>query len=237
MKAPLFFYKRRLYQVAEKILNTRIQQKHGTNEDWSKATNFKPLNGEFIIYDADSTHTIPRIKVGNNNTQVQDLPFFFEGFTEAELLNLLTNAVVLSIDKNGNIYNGGLGYKNGYRVRSGGAEAEDGTGVCSGYIAVNPGDTVQISGYDITAVQSSNAINVSNAAFENLGQIVANYADAGYGIFAAGTAYQSYCWNSGVVSNGTYTWTVPPEESGIAYIRVSGYNIDGSKLTVIINGG
>ena len=61
--------------MAEKLLQTRIQLKHDTETNWDKATNFKPKDGEVIIYDIDDTHTLPRLKIGDNATVVKDLPF------------------------------------------------------------------------------------------------------------------------------------------------------------------
>lgn len=61
--------------MAEKILNSRIIQKHDTEANWLKATNFKPLAGEVIIYDADQNYSYPRIKIGDGNNFVNDLPF------------------------------------------------------------------------------------------------------------------------------------------------------------------
>ncbi len=56
--------------MANKTLNTRIQNKRGTSSDWSQATTFKPLEGEIIVYT-----DINKIKIGNGNTLVGDLPF------------------------------------------------------------------------------------------------------------------------------------------------------------------
>jgi hypothetical protein len=39
------------------------------------ATNFTPLNGEIIIYDEDDNYNYKRIKIGNGETNVNDLPF------------------------------------------------------------------------------------------------------------------------------------------------------------------
>ncbi len=50
-------------------------QKHGPAKDWSKATNFNPMAGEAIVYDADENYPIPRLKIGNGNTNVNELPF------------------------------------------------------------------------------------------------------------------------------------------------------------------
>lgn len=127
------------------------------------------------------------------------------------------------------IYNGGLGYKNGYRVRSGGAEDKKSTGSCTGYIPVSAGDVVRLSGYDVKYQDNVNAINVSNATYTNIGQISANYF---YGCFED----QSQTWDDVILEKtGVYFWIVP-NGYDIAYIRVTGYaGNDGSKMIVTIN--
>lgn len=64
--------------MAEKILNSRIVQKHDIAENWEKAVNFIPKQGEIIIYDSDSTYTIARFKIGDGTTKVNNLPFVYE---------------------------------------------------------------------------------------------------------------------------------------------------------------
>lgn len=59
----------------EKQINTRILQKHDLEENWLKAQNFVPKAGELIIYDADESHLYPRIKIGDGEKVVNDLPF------------------------------------------------------------------------------------------------------------------------------------------------------------------
>ena len=61
--------------LSTKTLNTRVIQKHDTEANWIKATSFIPKKGEIIIYDADSTHTIPRFKIGDGTTVVSSLSF------------------------------------------------------------------------------------------------------------------------------------------------------------------
>lgn len=57
---------------------TRIQLKRDIEANWKKATGFIPLNGEIIIYESDETHTIPRLKIGNGKTNINNLPFIGE---------------------------------------------------------------------------------------------------------------------------------------------------------------
>lgn len=53
----------------------RIAHKIDTAENWSKATGFKPLPGEFVLYDKDDEHDYIRAKIGDGENFVTDLPF------------------------------------------------------------------------------------------------------------------------------------------------------------------
>ena len=46
------------------IIKGRHCQKHDTEENWEKATNFAPLIGEIIVYDPDDAHPYARFKTG-----------------------------------------------------------------------------------------------------------------------------------------------------------------------------
>ena len=133
------------------------------------------------------------------------------------------------------IYNGGLGYKNGYRVRSGGAELAYATACCTGYIPVSGLSVIRVSGYDSDYKSGGvrSAINVFDAGFTNLGQIVGN-TNPGYGIFID-TNLKDYAGTSVVQETNCWKWTVPPDEYGIEYIRVSACVTDGSKLIVTVD--
>lgn len=61
-----------------KLQNVRLVQKHEIQADWEKAVNFIPLQAEIIVYDADSIHTAPRLKIGDGKTPINDLPFYGE---------------------------------------------------------------------------------------------------------------------------------------------------------------
>ena len=81
------------------------------------------------------------------------------------------NLVPQSVESDGiTIYNGGLGYKDGYRVRSGGAEAEVANGVCTGYIPYVKGDKLYIYP-PFTGLNTINAINFYDRAFACIGQV------------------------------------------------------------------
>lgn len=59
----------------EKNINSRIINKHDTEANWNKATNFIPKQGELIIYDIDDNYNYERFKIGNGKTIVSSLPF------------------------------------------------------------------------------------------------------------------------------------------------------------------
>lgn len=61
--------------MSEKILNSRMVQKHDIEANWLKATNFTPLQGELIIYDVDENYSYERVKMGDGVTNVNELPF------------------------------------------------------------------------------------------------------------------------------------------------------------------
>ena len=64
--------------MTEKNFNARFKQKHDTEANWSNAT-FIPLAGEIIIYDKDANNPLPRFKIGDGETQINNLPFVDEG--------------------------------------------------------------------------------------------------------------------------------------------------------------
>lgn len=133
------------------------------------------------------------------------------------------------------IYNGGLGYKSGYRIRSGGAEATNNNSSITGYIPAKAGNTVRLSGYNAIADASGagNAINLYDENYTHLGQLVGNSVN-GYGIMQDVTN-RPYNWSSIVESpTGVYVWIVAPD-SRISYIRVTGLTTDGSKMIVTVN--
>lgn len=72
--------------MASKTFNSRIILKHDIEENWNKATNFVPMLGEIIIYDADAEHNYERIKVGDGRNIVNNLSFINDALRE-ELIN------------------------------------------------------------------------------------------------------------------------------------------------------
>ena len=142
------------------------------------------------------------------------------------------------------IYNGGLGYQNGYRVRSEGGYMALNTCAHTGFIPVEAGDVVRISGMHFgNGYSHGSALNVADSNFINIGQF-SMFAGT-YGIF---NEYLAYAASSVVEEKtGVWKWVVPPADSGVAYIRITAnmygaephndpdVDADGSLLIVTIN--
>lgn len=87
--------------ATEKTLKTRVKMKHGKESEWKLATNFTPLIGEIIVYDADNNHTSPRLKIGDGLTNVNNLKFV----NQDELAKITTLGDELLAVKNGYVPN------------------------------------------------------------------------------------------------------------------------------------
>ena len=59
----------------EKEMKARIVHKHDIEANWDKAVNFIPMQGEIIVYDIDENYNYERIKIGDGQTVVANLPF------------------------------------------------------------------------------------------------------------------------------------------------------------------
>ena len=57
------------------IYRTDFFLKNGKEADWNRVQNFIPGKGEPIIFLVDETHEYPRMKIGDGETVLEDLPF------------------------------------------------------------------------------------------------------------------------------------------------------------------
>lgn len=89
--------------MARKTFNGRIVHKHDTAENWNKATNFIPKQGEIIVYDIDNTYDYERMKVGDGSTTVVNLPFILNNITNEEINEICNSENGFVIDDFGNV--------------------------------------------------------------------------------------------------------------------------------------
>lgn len=83
--------------MSEKTFPSRFVCKHDTEENWLKATNFSPKRGEIIVYDIDVNYDYERIKIGDGETNVNNLPFVID----EKLENKTTSKQVQIIEGDG----------------------------------------------------------------------------------------------------------------------------------------
>ena len=91
--------------MSEKVIQSRIVQKHDTEANWIGKTTFVPKQGEIIVYDIDSNYNYERIKIGDGKTVVSSLPFI-DDHALGQLETVKLQIQDLSID--GGTYRGNL---------------------------------------------------------------------------------------------------------------------------------
>lgn len=129
------------------------------------------------------------------------------------------------------IYNNDLGYKDGYRIRSGGTEGVLSDATCTGFIPLKNGDTLRISPA-FTGKNTQNAINFADGSFTNLGQITDN--GTGYGICSG----KVNLYKTQLV-NGVSTLTLTANhDANIRYVRITNYKgstSSGANMIITVN--
>jgi hypothetical protein len=147
-----------------------------------------------------------------------------------------TNQVPISINADGTIYNV-IGYKTGYRVRSGGAEGVQASAICTGFIPFKLGDTLRIKPALGTIYNTTACINFSDGSFTNLGQSNQNgSAGVQYGICSGNTQYFVP-----TIIDGVSVLTLDPaapSASKIKYIRITHDDAEctrGENIIVTVN--
>lgn len=85
-----------------KQINARFQQKHDIEANWIIAgeNGFVPKDGEIIVYDADGNFDYPRLKIGDGQKNVNELPFLDKAIWD-QISTM--NQIVAVDDGDGNI--------------------------------------------------------------------------------------------------------------------------------------
>ena len=140
-----------------------------------------------------------------------------------------TDVLRQSVSSDGTPYNGGTGYKSGYRLNSGGKEAAASGVYCSGFIPITNAQTIEFEGISLPAVPGVSNSNYTIHFYNSVFTRIAMTQYQAHNVFltpsiGAGTKDES----------GNYIKTFKPTGvSGLAYIRFScGMIDDGSKVYV-----
>ena len=143
-----------------------------------------------------------------------------------------TDVLRQSVSSDGTPYNGGTGYKSGYRLNSGGKEAAASGVYCSGFIPMVSTQTIEFEGIALPAATSVGNSNYTIHFYDSTFTRIAKSQYQAHNVFltpsiGTGTTYDS----------GKYIKTFKPTGvSGLAYIRFScGMIDDNSKVYVYDN--
>ena len=143
-----------------------------------------------------------------------------------------TDVLRQSVSSDGTPYNGGTGYKSGYRLNSGGNEAAASGVYCSGFIPMVNTQTIEFEGIELPAASSVGNSKYTIHFYDSTFTRIAKNQYQAHDVFrtssiGVGTTYDS----------GNYIKTFKPTGvSGLAYIRFSCSMIDdNSKVYVYDN--
>lgn len=143
-----------------------------------------------------------------------------------------TDVLRQSVSSDGTLYNGGTGYKSGYRLNSGGNEAAASGVYCSGFIPMVSTQTIEFEGIELPA-----ALNIGNSYY------TIHFYDSTFTRIAKSQYQAQDVFHTSSIGSGTtdssrnYIKTFKPTGvSGLAYIRFScGMIDDNSKVYVYDN--
>lgn len=145
--------------------------------------------------------------------------------TETVVAPAYTNLLPRAVDTDGSPYNGGKGYKSGYKMSTSSGNESTTTGAyCSGFIPID--DVYKV--IRIKNITLSNTANVNNFTFYNAGK-----SKIGAGV-ANGTAgaFQSYVTvKDGVYSCQPMHWVAA--DAGIAFFRFSCGGISDETIVTV----
>lgn len=65
-------------------MKARVSNLAKPEAEWSKL-NFRPLAGELVVYTPDSNHKYSRVKIGDGEHTLQELPFLVESIANVLL--------------------------------------------------------------------------------------------------------------------------------------------------------
>lgn len=161
---------------------------------------------------------------------------YIYAYMENANVPLFKNQLENAVDTSGAKYNGGKGYKEGFRFNSSKQEVEADGQLITGYIPYTPGQVIRVSGYT-SSDKPSGYMQICNGSHS---VVQHQQAQQMYG------TYQGYAYGEDPTAPGVYMLTIDPSASGdlyfipalntsdAQYIRfnIDGYNLSALKVTL-----
>lgn len=60
------------------MMKARISQLYKTEKEWNALSTFIPIKGELVVFGPDENHNYARLKIGDGNTTLKELPFIVD---------------------------------------------------------------------------------------------------------------------------------------------------------------
>lgn len=125
----------------------------------------------------------------------------------------VTNILATAVDVDGTPYNGGIGYKTGFRLNTSGAESAFADYCVSGYIPVNNGDNIrvlnvgEVTGYSIHIFGYDENFTVYGSVICSLNPVTSGHGDAlmAVKITSSSVKYIRFTFNAANKNNITVT--------------------------------
>ena len=137
-----------------------------------------------------------------------------------------TNQLPIAAGADGSAYNGGLGYKEGYRLNSSGAETETKGITVTGFIPCKPGDVIRLANMDFDSADTSSAHRLALYDADKANILVRSAPDVGI----------NYAETFGAVlddDGGIVRFTIPASQTAAAYFRISAAGISSETIITI----
>jgi len=147
-----------------------------------------------------------------------------------------TNVLPLAVDTDGQPYNGGKGWKDGYRLNSSAAESQDAAADVTGFIPAKWGDTLYLDGVSMSpnsANPGKTYIYVYSSTFTNLGAYFRGDASFSPATTNGGITLHDNGMVKSIELGGNTFDNVPNNIENTRYVRISCDQItDESIITV-----
>lgn len=207
-----------LYEGDTVDLVATVQPYNASNKSviWeSSKPDIATVNSGHVVAVKAGDCTITVKTVDGNKTATYNLTV-----KEKEKVNVLLSAT----ESDGNPYNGGTGYKEGYRLNSSGNESAQSGAYVTGFIACSVGDTLEINGFYSAADDSVSGANYCYIAIydSNKTLIKSNYTRDWFNTASNKAEKDENNYLSKITLNiGVGNQSL----SNMAYVRISGVSV------------
>lgn len=205
-----------------KTLYTRIQHRRGTAAEWEANGSFVPLNGELIVYTPTNASEPAKIKIGDGETTIANLPFVNASLSDLEGKMNVNNPVGTGSFSMGRKANTTIGEKSF-------AAGENVT--ASYYYTKSTGLNTTASGYAATAEGNGTTASGANSHAEGFNTIASGPNSHAEGSETVASGPNSHAEGMGTIAASRYqhaegSFNIADSDYNYLHIVGNGYTDD-----------